>query len=653
MGKYTKKDIVYLAGLIRDQIEEYPEKPFALLTGAGCSRSAGIPLASEFVKIINERYNSRCERQLRPEQRGDYGLCMSALPTSLRKDLLDEYLKDAKVNWGHIAIAAMMEAGFIGRVLTFNFDSLLAKACGLLGFYPATYDFVTGATGQMNLIAKRAVIHLHGQGHGIAMMNSGRQTKGNTVNLEPLFKHILSEYPLITAGYSGKADAAFDTFQSIYSGAQSFFWTDYEKEPDGHIQKLLEKGERSAEFLGGADSDKFFMDLAKGLGCWPPKLFTNAYGHLLDELEFVGAFPDSSKDILEELKSELQTRSIEKSKEPDDRLEALLDEDWETLEKLINDTSMSDSDKELLALAKFSQALDLVDKDNLSEKNLVAIAKLNEEAARLKPDYHEALYNSGTALTKLARIKNDEDLFRESFEKYAEAVRIKPDDNDTFNNWGNALSDLAKTKKDERLFRESYEKYAEAACIKPDDNDTFNNWATAISDLAKIKNDEDLFRESFEKYAEAVRINPDDHDASFNWGLALFDLAKIKNDESLFRESSEKYAKCVRIKPDDYEAFSNWANTLSNLYHITGEDRFLNEAAEKLEFAREGIPDKLYNLACLKSLQGDTKAAQEALLHCEEKGTLPSGGRAHLESDSDLEPLRDLDWFKDLLSRLD
>ncbi|MEM9600379.1 MAG: hypothetical protein AAF926_05105 [Pseudomonadota bacterium] len=40
-----------------------------------------------------------------------------------------------------------------------------------------------------------------------------------------------------------------------------------------------------------------------------------------------------------------------------------------------------------------------------------------------------------------------------------------------------------------------------------------------------------------------------------------------------------------------------------------------------------------------------------ALLHCEEAGTLPSF--SHLQSDSDLDPLREGEDFKALLKRLE
>ena len=38
----------------------------------------------------------------------------------------------AGINWGHIALAQMMRAGYVDRVLTVNFDTILHRACTLL-----------------------------------------------------------------------------------------------------------------------------------------------------------------------------------------------------------------------------------------------------------------------------------------------------------------------------------------------------------------------------------------------------------------------------------------------------------------------------------------------------------------------------------------
>jgi len=98
-----------------------------LLIGAGCSKSAGIPLASEIVREIRENYPEHFRRAF-GDGAGTYGGCMKFLTVNERRDLLSPYLTQARVNWGHLAIAQMMAEGIVDRVLTVNFDNLLARA---------------------------------------------------------------------------------------------------------------------------------------------------------------------------------------------------------------------------------------------------------------------------------------------------------------------------------------------------------------------------------------------------------------------------------------------------------------------------------------------------------------------------------------------
>ena len=70
-----------------------------------------------------------------------YAGCMGKLGPGQRKKLITEIVKDSKINWCHIAIAQLLAHGFVSRVLTTNFDSLVSRACSLINEYPAIYDF--------------------------------------------------------------------------------------------------------------------------------------------------------------------------------------------------------------------------------------------------------------------------------------------------------------------------------------------------------------------------------------------------------------------------------------------------------------------------------------------------------------------------------
>jgi hypothetical protein len=126
------EDIIESLGTAKDR----PNK-CTILIGAGCSVKADIPLASGFVKIIEEDHNQAYKRAAEKT----YPKCMAELAGGERRELIARYINQAKINWAHIAIAQLMKAGYIDRVLTVNFDPLVVKACAMVGLYPAVYDF--------------------------------------------------------------------------------------------------------------------------------------------------------------------------------------------------------------------------------------------------------------------------------------------------------------------------------------------------------------------------------------------------------------------------------------------------------------------------------------------------------------------------------
>ena len=131
----------------------------------------------------------------------------------------------------------------------------------------------------------------------------------------------------------------------------------------------------------------------------------------------------------------------------------------------------------------------------------------------------------------------------------------------------------------------------------------------------------------------------------------MSNLAELKKDETLFIESFEKHSQASKANPDYFENVDDWVSNLMRAYKVTGEKTYLDEAEKKAKLAKKLNPDDLYNLASLKALQNDVEAAKKALLHCEKTDNLPV--KADFVSDSDFDSFRELDWFKELLTRLE
>jgi len=155
-----------------------------LLIGAGCSVKAAIPTAVGFVQVIKDRYPHAFQRA----ESKTYPRCMSELLLSERRDLIAEYVDRAKINWAHVCIALLMQAGFVDRVLTTNFDLLVVRACALLGEFPAIYDFAASQLFKAPDIPGKAVIYLHGQRTGFILINTEEDFRRHSQLLGPYLR---------------------------------------------------------------------------------------------------------------------------------------------------------------------------------------------------------------------------------------------------------------------------------------------------------------------------------------------------------------------------------------------------------------------------------------------------------------------------------
>src|SRR5207245_172581 len=203
------REIDEIATNVRDA--KVRKRGCTLLIGAGCSFTAGVPLASGFVAIVKERYR---EAYARAKEK-TYPQCMAELTFAQRRDLIAEYIDKAKINWAHIAIACLMRAGFVHRVLTTNFDLLVMRACALLGHFPAVYDFAASQLLKPADVPDQAVFCLHGQRTGFVLMNTKEECKKHSKLLRPLFQDAGRGRMWIVAGYSGENDPVFDHLAAV------------------------------------------------------------------------------------------------------------------------------------------------------------------------------------------------------------------------------------------------------------------------------------------------------------------------------------------------------------------------------------------------------------------------------------------------------
>jgi len=271
----------------------------ALLIGADCSVSAGIPAAQGFVDHIRESYP---EKYGRAEPK-TYSGCMAQLHPDERRQVIAKSMKSSKLNWAHIAIAQLMHHGYVDRVLTTNFDPLLVQACALLGDFPAVYDLAASTEFRPRDIPVPAILYLHGQRTGFVLLNTEDEFDRYSELLMPAIEDTGHGRAWIVAGYSGENDPVFDRLASVASYRSGLYWVVRgDKAPPAHVRERMLVDGKYAYYLNGYDADAFFISLAQALRVFPPDFVSRPFSYVDRMLNTLADFalpvqPDIRADI--------------------------------------------------------------------------------------------------------------------------------------------------------------------------------------------------------------------------------------------------------------------------------------------------------------------------------------------------------------------
>ena len=616
-------------------------KKCSVLIGAGCSVTAGIPTAQGFVDRIKKDY----PRAYKRPKKKTYPKCMSKLAPDEQRDLIAGYVDHAKINWAHIALAQLIKADFVDRVLTTNFDSLIVRACALTGIFPAVYDFAASQCFEYEKVPDQAIFYLHGQRTGFVLINTPKKYKEHSKKLDPIFDDAGRGRVWLVVGYSGENDPVFEHLANIPHFDNNLYWIGHNNtEPAPHIREKLLVDGKYAHYINGFDADNFFVTLAKMLGCFPPDLVGKPFSYLNNLFEMVTpyTFPQSvaSPDVLQ-----IARKFVREAIENVESVQTDALDGWSGLlggnyNEVINlkvkyPQGFHPEIADAITWAYVMQGVELSEKATRGvgeevDRLFTRAYEKYAEALKVKPDKYEAFYNWGFALTAQARTKAGEEadrLFTLVYEKYAAALKVKPDMHEALNTWGLALQAQARVKSGteaDSLFARAGEKYTEALKVKPNYHEALNNWGLALQAQARMKSGaeaESLFARAGEKYTEALKVKPDYHEVLNNWGLALQSQAKMKSGEEadrLFGEARAKYAKALKIKPDLHEALNNWGGALYEQAKMkTGveADALFMQARAKCAEALKIKPDyheALNNWGFALTAQARTKAGEEA-----------------------------------------
>ena len=594
MKEANIEDIAYL---IYSAKENNLPKPIVFL-GAGASVTGGIPLASAIVKDIERKYPRNPKiRKLSAANKKDYASMMECLLPAERNRLLKEYIDQAKINVTHIYLAHLITQGYIDFVLTVNFDNLMLRALALFNYFPPTYDLAVLKALTTTSLHEKSVVYLHGQHHGLWLLNTKEELKSVDEIVSPVLNKIASGRPWIIIGYSGN-DPIFDHIIDLGRFDNGMFWVCYKNQLPGDniCRDLLNKANTNASILKGYDSDTFMLSLNNELGLGEPFILDKPFSFLRTAVDNIVEIYEKKgyASVKERLKitkkhinlaiQQFEEGKILEVKEVEDEIisdqlkreiiNKIIQKDFEGLEKFREQVGKStDEDlKNQLADLYYGAGMALINESEEKEKE-ETISLLNkgikqlEISISLNSNSDKTFNDLSFALIILSRHKapkESETLLNRAIEQCQKSIELKKDNVIAYSNWGVSLTDLAKYKEGEdrkKLLWESIELYKNVIKIKADSN-AFHNMGLSYVELAKLsflKEQEDYYQESIAKFREAINLEPEYTNSYVDLAFVLLELAKNKpnaDSEKLIMEAIAYCNKVIKLDAENAYAFS-------------------------------------------------------------------------------------------------
>jgi tetratricopeptide (TPR) repeat protein len=564
----------------------------AVLIGSGCSVKAGIPTANGFVEIIRRQYPQAYNRA----EAKTYPHCMAELAVAERRDLIAHYVDRAKINWAHICIAQLMKSGFIDRVLTTNFDMLVARACALVGLFPAVYDFAASQLFSPADIPEQAVFYLHGQRAGFVLLNTPAEVGKHRELLRHVFTDADRGRVWLVVGYSGENDPVFDQLARIERFDNNLYWIGHcDAPPPGHVRKRLLVDGKFAFFVPGYEADGFFVQLAQALNCFPPHFVSKPFSHMSGLLAELVPYSIPGQptdiDVTTETREWIRAAISEYEYRPQLPTAATVDvvalqkalmagDYWRVIDMYERSGKMLSNDgAEVVCWAYVMYGNRLVEdaKKKVGSEVDKCYAVANQsfvKAASLAPLRYEVLNSWGAAYREQADGRTPEEarpLLECAVEKHRKALEINPDDPWTLNNLGNALASLADTLAGDetvKLFEQAIDQYRHALQVAPYKHEVLNSWAGALVQRSAHKRGDEAMQcleMAAEKYQASLQIKPDDHWTTNRLANVLLEMAERTDgarSEELFARALSTYEMAAHLTMDRHRALNDWGNAL-------------------------------------------------------------------------------------------
>ena len=233
---------------------------FALLLGAGASKTSGVGTAQEMIdewrkalfddSPVQGDFQQWLVQQNWYLHEDEYSILFEQMydEPSQRRVYLEECIKDAQPRWGYVYLTDLLAHRYFDVVFTTNFDDLINEACYL---YSDRLRPIVGAHDSaiqgMRLISSRPkIIKLHGDFLFDNIKNTLSELETLESNTKRKLQQFAQEYGLVVLGYSGRDRSVMDTLELLLRDENNYrqgvYWCQMRGAPkSSRLESLLKK----------------------------------------------------------------------------------------------------------------------------------------------------------------------------------------------------------------------------------------------------------------------------------------------------------------------------------------------------------------------------------------------------------------------------
>lgn len=551
-----------------------------LLIGAGCSVTAGIPMADGMIDEIKKEYSAETEH-LYVKTYSNY---MAKLTPIERRKLINKYVKDSKINWAHIGMAHLMNNDYIHRVLTTNFDNIFLRACSLVGEFPGIYDMTTyGGEFRSDLLSEKSILYLHGQHTSFVLCNTDKEVEEQREKLRDTFDELKRNSMWIILGYSCTNDAIWQLLSSEKSFENRLYLIGYENNSENDNMKKILSEDKYAFYIKGYNADSFFIELMKALDIFPPKIINKPFSYLSDTISSIAEYKDDDSF----LSNKLNGTTLE-----------ILDDAIKNYED--DDIRMCKYYFQLGLFEKFNDRIKKIDENKLDE--IVEFIneynyKTREVVKEFIIDNKDSIGVNGNITLKLReateiisidrqRISQESIELLKGIDEIYRKFEIDTLEYDDVINWVRCIIitiefDESSNKLEELKRAENI--YKSKVSNKKEDKVILNELSRLYLKMAKFdeENVDEYIQNLLQTIEEAHRRDCKDIKVLIDWGTYLLSIIQFVEDdwEDMYYKAKEKFNEAVQLVDNNeaYKIMSIYSNRLFDIF---------------LEYDNEVIKDK-------------------------------------------------------------